>query len=412
MALTNEQLFRSAVTMMAIDGKMGADELGVLQSLREKLAISETVLEGVQADLKRGTVRVHIPEEADDRQRLLETLVQAAWADGIIAPQEQKVLDSVAEKIRISREQLAQTIRKQMAGLPEAGGDAGRDSPDAGKGQKACPKCGYRAASPNDPPVGGSDGRGECPACGIIVSKYVKRKDAAPPVEERSEYSIAAFIAKTSQSDELGRRFELESPYMLEINLQGRVWTKLGAMIAYTGDIGFTREGMMEHGVGKMLKKAMTGEGATLMKMDGHGRVYLADHGKRITILNLAGDTLFVNGNDLLALEDTVAWDITMMRKIGGMLTGGLFNVKLSGSGLVAITTHYDPLTLKVSPGKPVYADPNATVAWSGSLSPEIKTDISFKTFLGRGSGESIQLKFEGVGWVVLQPFEEVYYAR
>jgi uncharacterized protein (AIM24 family) len=52
------------------------------------------------------------------------------------------------------------------------------------------------------------------------------------------------------------------------------------------------------------------------------------------------------------------------------------------------------------------------TVAWSGSLSPEIHTDISFKTLLGRGSGETFQLRFQGEGWVVLQPYEEVYMQR
>ena len=28
---------------------------------------------------------------------------------------------------------------------------------------------------------------------------------------------------------------------------------------------------------------------------------------------------------------------------------------------------------------------------------------------MGRGSGESIQMKFEGEGWVVVQPYEETY---
>jgi uncharacterized protein (AIM24 family) len=92
------------------------------------------------------------------------------------------------------------------------------------------------------------------------------------------------------------------------------------------------------------------------------------------------------------------------------MLAGGLFNVKLEGSGMVAITTHHDPLTLVVSASKPVLTDPNATVAWSGNLNPELKTDVSFKTFLGRGSGESIQMKFQGEGFVVVQPYEEVYF--
>ena len=98
------------------------------------------------------------------------------------------------------------------------------------------------------------------------------------------------------------------------------------------------------------------------------------------------------------------------MKKVAAMLSGGLFNVKLEGDGMVAITTHHDPLTLVVSPGNPVITDPNATVAWSASLSPEFKTDVSLKTFIGRGSGESIQMKFEGRGFVVIQPYEEVYF--
>ncbi|AUZ39075.1 AIM24 family protein, partial [Bacillus sp. MBGLi79] len=76
------------------------------------------------------------------------------------------------------------------------------------------------------------------------------------------------------------------------------------------------------------------------------------------------------------------------------------------------ITSHYEPLTLIVTPESPVYTDPNATVAWSGSLQPEFVTDVSFKTFIGRGSGESIQMKFSGNGFVVVQPFEEVYYSE
>jgi len=98
-----------------------------------------------------------------------------------------------------------------------------------------------------------------------------------------------------------------------------------------------------------------------------------------------------------------------MMRKITDMMAGGLFNIKFVGTGLIAITTHYDPLTLKVTPEEPVITDPNATVAWSGHLMPEFRTDVSLKSFFGRGSGESIQMEFKGDGFVVVQPFEEVY---
>ena len=223
-------------------------------------------------------------------------------------------------------------------------------------------------------------------------------------------YTVDEFVAATSERDAGQGLFELESARMLEINLEGRIWTRMGSMVAYTGEIKFEREGVLEHGVSKMLKRAVSGEGAKLTKATGKGSLYLADEGKKISILNLRGETLFVNGNDLLAFEDGVEWDIKLMRKIAGMLSGGLFNVKLSGSGLIAITSHHDPLTLRVRPDRPVMTDPNATVAWSGNLSPEFKTDISVRTFLGRGSGESIQMMFQGDGFVVVQPKEEVYF--
>lgn len=227
-----------------------------------------------------------------------------------------------------------------------------------------------------------------------------------------NRYSIEEFVEKTRQEDKGEGLFELETERMLEINLDGQIWAKAGAMVSYLGSIKFVREGIFEHGIGKMFKKALTGEGTALMKASGNGKVYLADQGKKISILNLQGESIYVNGNDLLAFEPSIEWDIKLMRRVAGMLAGGLFNVRLEGTGMVAITSHYEPLTLLVSPNNPVFTDPNATVAWSGNLQPEFVTDISFKTFLGRGSGESIQMKFAGTGFVVVQPFEEVYFTR
>jgi uncharacterized protein (AIM24 family) len=225
-----------------------------------------------------------------------------------------------------------------------------------------------------------------------------------------SRYSIEEFVQKTRQKD-LGQGvFELESERMLELNLNGSMWTKMGSMVSYRGNVKFTREGVLEQGIGNLLKKAVSGEGTRLTKAEGQGKVYLADAGKKITILNLNGESIFVNGNDLLAFEPSIKYEIKMMKKMSAMLAGGLFNIRLEGSGMVAFTTHYDPITLLVTPDNPVVTDPNATVAWSGTLEPKIKTDVSLKTFFGRGSGESIQTAFSGNGFVVIQPYEEVYF--
>jgi uncharacterized protein (AIM24 family) len=138
----------------------------------------------------------------------------------------------------------------------------------------------------------------------------------------------------------------------------------------------------------------------------------VADCGKKVRILYLENEVICVNGNDVLAHESGIKSDITMLKSMAGMLSGGLFQVRLSGTGYVAITTHGDPLTLLVQPGLPICTDPNATVAWSGNLQPSIKTDMSFRSLLGRDSGESIQMQFQGSGWVLVQPYEEVYLAE
>lgn len=225
-----------------------------------------------------------------------------------------------------------------------------------------------------------------------------------------NKYSIQAFIEETAQDPAKNDFFQLESPYMLELNLNNQmVMLKKGAMVAYTGDVKFEREGMLSKGVGNLLKKTVSGEGTTMMKTNGTGKVYAADNEKRVRILYLENDSINVNGNDILAHEESIKSEIKMMKSIAGMMGGGLFQARLSGTGHIAITTHGNPLTLIVKPGEPVYTDPNATVAWSGNLVPTMKTDISLKTLIGRGSGESFQMKFEGEGWVIVQPCEEVY---
>lgn len=226
--------------------------------------------------------------------------------------------------------------------------------------------------------------------------------------DEMSNYSIDDFITQTQQDENESDFFELETSRILEVNLTDYVWAKMGSMISYTGNIKFERERVLEHGIGKMFKKAFTGEGTSLMKATGNGQLYLADQGKKVIIFDLHNEEITVNGNDLLAFEPSIEWDIKWMKKIAGMVSGGLFNVHLQGIGRVAITTHFDPLTLIVRPGEPVITDPNATVAWSGNLTPEFQTDMSIRTFIGRGSGESIQMKFSGEGFVIIQPLEEV----
>ncbi|WP_269850904.1 AIM24 family protein [Methanosarcina horonobensis] len=147
-------------------------------------------------------------------------------------------------------------------------------------------------------------------------------------------------------------------------------------------NIRFTREGALEHGLGKCVKISLAGEGVSLIKVEGIGKLYLADEGKKVSVLKLEKDSICVNFNDILAIEDSITWDIKMMRKLSGVVENEIYNVKLEGTGTIAITTHHEPLTLRVTRERPVFTYPSSTVAWAGNLEPEIKSDISLKLAL------------------------------
>ncbi|MGF1452123.1 MAG: AIM24 family protein [Opitutales bacterium] len=212
---------------------------------------------------------------------------------------------------------------------------------------------------------------------------------------------IDEFLAQHAQEPG-GPTFQLESSKMLEIKVDGTVWAKAGSMVAYNGELKFKRR---TGGIGKMLKKALTGEGSQTMQVEGVGMLYLADQAKEIHVLQLAeGEAVSVNGNDVLAFESSITWKIKMMKKVAGWASGGLFNMELNGPGMIAFTTHGNPLVLRT----PVMTDPQATVAWSATTQPSFKTDLNLGSFIGRSSGETFQMNFaqEG-GFVVVQPYEE-----
>jgi uncharacterized protein (AIM24 family) len=211
---------------------------------------------------------------------------------------------------------------------------------------------------------------------------------------------LGAYLETTSTE-----AFALQNSRLLRVRLQeGSILAKAGSMVAYQGQVAFEHQ---SGGMGKFLKKAVTGEGQRLMSMSGSGEVFLADLAKKVHLLYLENETITVNGDSLLAIDADIAWDINRIKGgVAGAMAGGLFNTTLTGTGYVAILTDGEPVLLDVA-SAPTFADAQAAVAWSGSVTTEFKTDIkAFKSLTGRGSGESIQIAFGGQGWVIVQPSE------
>jgi uncharacterized protein (AIM24 family) len=198
--------------------------------------------------------------------------------------------------------------------------------------------------------------------------------------------------------------FALQNSKLLKVSLnQITIQARAGSMVAYQGDVAFEHAG--SGGLGRMVKKAMTGEGITLMKMSGTGEVFLADTAQDVHLIYLENDAITVNGTNLLAFDSGIDWDIKRVEGVSGMMGGGLYNTALSGTGWVAIVSDGPPVLLNTGDA-PTFADPQAAITWASSVQTGIKTDIKLKNFIGRGSGESVQMSFSGQGWLLVQPSE------
>jgi len=206
---------------------------------------------------------------------------------------------------------------------------------------------------------------------------------------------------------ETDKPFQLENSYILDIEVSGSVMAKADSMAAYTGDLSFKGKASAEGGVTGFLKEAATNEGTPVMEIEGEGHVYLADQQKKVQVLNLESDqAVTVNGEDILAFESGLSYEISKIDSLAGAFAGGLTNVYIEGPGHVAITTFGDPLVFE----PPVTTDPSATVAWSGTK-PDVEINKNLSDMIGQESGERFQMNFQDVGaeaFVVVQPYEEL----
>ncbi|OKI09608.1 hypothetical protein A6A06_02765 [Streptomyces sp. CB02923] len=202
-------------------------------------------------------------------------------------------------------------------------------------------------------------------------------------------------------------RMENHGSAMVKIAMQSGqdVFARTGSMVAYEGFVQYEPN---PPAVRQMASQWLTGEGAPLMKCTGDGLLYLADYGADVVCVNLDGDSISVNGTSLLAFDAHLQWGVQRVKGMAKFAGQGLFNVGISGTGWVALTSRGTPIVVDCGRGDDeTYVDPDALVAWSTNLKMKGKRSFKASSMIGRGSGEAYQLGFSGQGFVVVQPSED-----
>ncbi|MEU1346327.1 AIM24 family protein [Streptomyces sp. NPDC005795] len=195
----------------------------------------------------------------------------------------------------------------------------------------------------------------------------------------------------------------LQNAKSIKYAVNGEMHARQGSMIAFRGDLQFERKGQ---GLGGMLKRAVTGEGLPLMAVRGQGEAWFAHEAANCFIVEMEqGDVLTINGRNVLCFDATLAYEIKTV-KGAGMTGGGLFNSVFSGYGKLGLMCEGHPIVIPVTPQQSVCVDTDAVVGWSAHLNTSLHRSQSVGSMLRGGSGEAVQLRLDGEGFVIVRPSE------
>ncbi|MBA9006138.1 MULTISPECIES: AIM24 family protein [Thermomonospora] len=207
------------------------------------------------------------------------------------------------------------------------------------------------------------------------------------------------------------------NPKMLQAPVgPGReLYSKRGSMLAYVGQVRFEPTVTAGAGLGGALGRAMAGESAPMMHVTGQGTVMFGHGGLHVTVIDLQGDTLYVEADRLLVYDASLQSGTMFLGEQGGLsgvirgqVTGqGLFTTTLTGHGSAAVLSHGGVVELPITPQRPVHVDPQAYVAHRGHVQNRLSTSMGLRDLIGRGSGEAFQLELSGQGTVYVQASEK-----
>ena len=206
---------------------------------------------------------------------------------------------------------------------------------------------------------------------------------------DETQHIDAKVIDVTHKIEGASKTFALHENGFLEINFGRSVHVKRGTVSSYSGNLKFIAE------------SGLLGTTAqTLVKAVGLGKIFVYEKGRKTFLLDLNDEFIYVEGGNLLALEDSLTYRVEPI--YDGSYQRKIDTVKIFGKGSLAISTSIEPLTLRVTREYPLSISSNALVAWTGNLIPTVVDDQSLENVMIETEGVTgFKIRFEGDGVVV-----------
>ncbi len=209
--------------------------------------------------------------------------------------------------------------------------------------------------------------------------------DTLPPGQKAPRADTAARDETPPSEREVFRTLEKG---LLEVDFSGKVFIKQGTIYSYRGNLTF------------WVKERRAEGRPALVIVTGTGRLLLTDQQRDITLMQVDGDSIFVEPSHLLACEEALQPRYERFGEGDEQLEA----VVLEGQGMVALAVATKPLPLTVRPSLPVSIPASSVIMWAGELVPGIVDDPQvYAVVLPSATPGGRLLRLEGSGRVLVE---------
>ncbi len=215
--------------------------------------------------------------------------------------------------------------------------------------------------------------------------------DTLPPGQKapRAAQTTAADTSARDETPPSERKvFRTLEKGLLEVDFSGKVFIKQGTIYSYSGNLTF------------WVKERRAEGRPALVIVTGMGRLLLTDRERDITLMQVDGDSIFVEPSHLLACEEGLQPRYERFGEGDEQLEA----VVLEGQGMVALSVATKPLPLTVRPALPVSIPASSVIMWAGELVPGIVDDPQvYAVVLPSATPGGRLLRLEGSGRVLVE---------